>query len=79
MARELAPGCLSSTGIYTLVLPKHFVAIRAHACDSCRLLNSVDLRNTMIEEIPEFTFPTALAFGKSSYRQPSIQSELKPL
>ena len=54
--RELAPGCLSSTGIYTLVLPKHFVAIGAHACDSCRLLNSVDLRNTMIEEIPEFTF-----------------------
>ena len=54
--RELASGCLSSTGIYTLVLPKHFVAIGAHACDSCRLLNSVDLRNTMIEEIPEFTF-----------------------
>ena len=54
--RELAPGCLSSTGIYTLALPKHFVAIGAHACDSCRLLNSVDLRNTMIEEIPEFTF-----------------------
>ena len=42
--RELAPGCLSSTGIYTLVLPKHFVAIGAHACDSCRLLNSVDLQ-----------------------------------
>ena len=55
--RELAPGCLSSTGIYTLALPKHFVAIGAHACDSCRLLKSVDLRNTiMIEEIPEFTF-----------------------
>ena len=54
--REPAPGCLSSTGIYTLVLPKHFVAIGAHACDSCRLLDSVDLRNTMIEEIPEFTF-----------------------
>ena len=54
--KELAPGCLSSTGIYTLVLPKHFVAIGAHACDSCRLLNSVDLRSTMIEEIPEFTF-----------------------
>ena len=54
--RELAPGCLSSTGIYTLALPKHFVAIGAHACDSCRLLKSVDLCNTMIEEIPEFTF-----------------------
>ena len=54
--RELAPGCLSSTGIYALALPKHFVAIGAHACDSCRLLKSVDLCNTMIEEIPEFTF-----------------------
>ena len=54
--RELAPGCLSSTGIYELALPKHFVAIGAHACDSCRLLKSVDLCNTMIEEIPEFTF-----------------------
>ena len=54
--RELAPGCLSSTGIYALALPKHFVAIRAHACDSCRLLKSVDLCNTMIKEIPEFTF-----------------------
>ena len=47
--REPAPGCLSSTGIHTLALPKHFVAIGAHACDSCRLLESV-------EEIPEFTF-----------------------
>ena len=54
--REPAPGCLSSTGIHTLALPKHFVAIGAHACDSCRLLKSVDLCNTMIEEIPEFTF-----------------------
>ena len=54
--RELAPGCLSSTGIHTLALPKHFGAIGAHACDSCRLLKSVDLCNTMIEEIPEFTF-----------------------
>ena len=54
--REPAPGCLSSTGIYTLALPKHFVAIGAHACHSCRLLKSVDLCNTMIEEIPEFTF-----------------------
>ena len=53
---EPAPGCLSSTGIYTLALPKHLVAIGAHACDSCRLLKSVDLCNTMIEEIPEFTF-----------------------
>ena len=53
---ELAPGCLSSTGITALALPKHFTAIGAHACDSCRLLKSVDLCNTTVEEIPEFTF-----------------------
>ena len=35
---------------------KHFTAIGAHACDSCRLLESVDLCNTNVEEIPEFTF-----------------------
>ena len=28
----------------------HFVAIGAHACDSCRLLKSVDLCNTNVEE-----------------------------
>ena len=53
---ELAPGCLSSTAITALALTKHFVAIGAHACDSCRLLKSVDLCNTNVEEIPEFTF-----------------------
>ena len=53
---ELAPGCLSSTGITALALTKHFTAIGAHACDSCRLLKSVDLCNTTVEEIPEFTF-----------------------
>ena len=53
---ELAPGCLSSTGITALALTKHFVAIGAHACDGCRLLKSVDLCNTDVEEIPEFTF-----------------------
>ena len=53
---ELAPGCLSATGITALALPKHFTAIGAHACDSCRLLKSVDLCNTTVEEIPEFTF-----------------------
>ena len=35
---------------------KHFEAIGAHACDSCQLLKHVDLQNTTIEEIPEFTF-----------------------
>ena len=34
---------------------KHFVAIGAHACDSCRLLKSVDLCNN-VEKIPEFAF-----------------------
>ena len=68
--REPAPGCLSSTGIHTLALPKHFVA-------SYRLLKSVDLCNTMIEEIPQFTFGHCT--GLRDYRQLSIQSELKPL
>ena len=53
---ELAPGCLSSTGITTHALTKYFTAIGAHACDSCRLLKSVDLCNSNVEEIPEFTF-----------------------
>ena len=53
---ELTTGCLSSTGITALALTKHFAAIGAHACDSCRLLKSVDLCKTNVEEIPEFTF-----------------------
>ena len=53
---ELAPGCLSSAGITTLALTKDFTTIGAHACDSCRLLKRVDLFNTNVEEIPEFTF-----------------------
>ena len=55
-----APGCLSSTGITALALTKLFAAIGAHACDSCRLLKSVDLCNTNVEEIPEFTHCTSL-------------------
>ena len=46
---ELAPGCLSSTGITTLALTKYFTASGAHACDSCGC-------NSNVEEIPEFTF-----------------------
>ena len=53
---ESTPGCLSSTGITALALPMHFVTIGAHACDSCRLLKSVDLCNTNVEEISEFAF-----------------------
>ena len=55
-ARELALGCLSSTGIATLALPQSFKVIGAHACDNCHLLKKVDLSNTQIEEIQEFTF-----------------------
>ena len=34
----------------------------SHACDSCRLLESVDLCNTNVEEIPEFTFVHCTGF-----------------
>ena len=54
--RELSQGCLSSTGIGTLVLTRDFQALGAHACDNCQLLKNVDLSNTKIEEIQEFTF-----------------------
>ena len=54
--RELALGCLSSTGIATLTLPRSVSVIGAHACDNCHLLKHVDLSSTQIEEIQEFTF-----------------------
>ena len=53
---ELAQGCLSSTGITTLTLTQDFSVLGAHACDNCRLLRTVDLTNTKIDEIREFTF-----------------------
>ena len=55
-ARELAQGCLSSMGISILTLTQDFSVIGAHACDNCHLLKKVDISNTKIEEIPEFTF-----------------------
>ena len=56
-ARELALGCLSSSGITALTLTQGFTVIGAHACDNCHLLKNVDLSNTQqIEEIQEFTF-----------------------
>ena len=55
-ASDLALGCLSSTGITTLTLTQDFAVIGAHACDNCHLLKKVDLSNTQIEEIQEFTF-----------------------
>ena len=55
-ARELAQGSLSATGIRTLTLMRDFLVLGAHACDNCQLLKQVDISNTMIEEIQEFTF-----------------------
>ena len=36
--------------------PRELAVIGAHACDNCHLLKKVDLSNTQIEEIQEFTF-----------------------
>ena len=55
-SRELPPGCLCSTGIKTLELTRDFQVLGAHACDNCKLLTQVDLSNSSIEEIQEFTF-----------------------
>ena len=55
-AKEPPPGCLSSTGITTLELTRDFQVLGAHACDNCKLLKLVDISNTNIEEIQEFTF-----------------------
>ena len=54
-AKELVQGC-RSTGITTLTLTQDFSVLGAHACDNCHLLKKVDLSNTKIEEIQEFTF-----------------------
>ena len=55
-ARELAQGCLSSTGISALHLTQDFHVMGARACDNCHLLKKVDVSSTKIEEIQEFTF-----------------------
>ena len=54
--RELPPGCFCSTGLKELELPRDFHVLGAHACDSCKLLAQVDISNTSIAEIREFTF-----------------------
>ena len=54
--RELPPGCLSSTGITTLELTRDFQVLGAHASDNCKLFRQVDISNSSIEEIQEFTF-----------------------
>ena len=72
-ARELAQGCLSSTGISTLKLTRDFHVLGAHACDNCHLLKKADISNTKIEEIQEFTFVhCTIAFVKSVCHPHSI-------
>ena len=56
MCRELPTGCFCSTGLQELRLPREFYELGAHACDNCKLLTQVDISNTNIEEIREFTF-----------------------
>ena len=48
--------CKKNTGITTPTLTRGFAVIGAHACDNCHLLRKVDLSNTQIAEIQEFTF-----------------------
>ena len=66
-ASDLALGCLSSTGITTLTLTQGFSVIGAHACDSCHLLKKVDLSNTKVEEIQEFTFAHCTSLREVSF------------
>ena len=64
---DLALGCLSSTGITMLTLTQGFKVIGAHACDSCHLLKQVDLSNTKVEEIQEFTFAHCTSLKEVSF------------
>ena len=66
-ASDLALGCLSSTGITTLTLTQGFSVIGAHACDSCHLLKKVDLSNSKVEELQEFTFAHCTSLKEVSF------------
>ena len=66
-ASNLALGCLSSTGITMLTLTQGFTVMGAHACDSCHLLKQVDLSNTKVEEIQEFTFAHCRSLKEVSF------------
>ena len=66
-ASDLALGCLSSTGITMLTLTQGFAVIGAHACDSCHLLKKVDLSNTKVEELQEFTFAHCTSLKEVSF------------
>ena len=72
-ASNLALGCLSSTGITMLTLTQGFTVIGAHACDSCHLLKQVDLSNTKVEEIQEFTFAHCTSLKEVSF-PPTLQT-----
>ena len=54
--RELPTGCFCSTGLSDLKLPLDFYRLGAHACDNCKLLSHVDISETTVTEIREFTF-----------------------
>ena len=74
-ATELPQGCLSSTGVTTLELTRDFQVLGSHACDNCKLLKHVDLSNTRVEEIQEFTFVhcTSLCEVRLPYTLHTIQ------
>ena len=46
-----------------------FAVTGAHACDSCHLLKQVDLSNTKVEEIQEFTFAHCTGLREISFPQ----------
>ena len=56
LRRELPTGCFSSTGMKELQLPPDFYVLGAHACDNCKLLTRVNISDTSVAEIREFTF-----------------------
>ena len=69
--RELAQGCLSSTGISTLVLTRDFQVLAAHACDNCKLLKPT-FQTLKLKRSRNLPLCTALAFVKSNCRPRSI-------
>ena len=54
--REIPTGCFCSTGLSDLKLPLDFHRLGAHAFDNCKLLSLVDISDTTILDIREFTF-----------------------
>ena len=74
---ESPPGCLSSTGITALALPMHFGTLGAHACDSCRLLENIDLATSRLRKFRNSPLCTAPVSKKSFFRSLFTQSESK--